>query len=158
MSKAIGDALPYEQRKTLADLNFRAGSVFKFYDPIAKKEKRLILIGIRYDRIMVAFLRINTEINAHLFPTEALKNEHLILEYDEALRPFLTHTSYVNCSIFLEQKADILYNMLIEKPGIHIGVLDNNDLTNIKHKVATSRLLSSSQKKNFGLFFSPSKK
>ncbi|AHF17560.1 hypothetical protein [Niabella soli] len=157
MKNTIGDALPYPQRKILADLNFKVGSIFKFYDAVAKKEKRLILIGIRYDKIIVAFLRINTKINTTIFPSEELRNEHLELEFDRELRPFLTHTSYVNCSIFLEQHAKAIYNLLIDKPSIHIGTLCEADLLKIKHKISTSKLLSPSQKKNFGLFYTPLK-
>lgn len=155
MSNSLGDSFPYEHRKELADKNFIVGSVFKVYDKIAQKEKRLILIGFRYDKVILAFLRINSEINKNIFPTEELKNEHLELEFDEELRPFLDKTSFVDCSTFWEQNAESVYNRLLDTPSIHLGVLCDDDLLRIKHKVSISNLLSPSQKKHFGLFFSP---
>ena len=155
MNNSIGSKLPYEHRKNLADINFKIGSVFKFFDKIAEKEKMLILVGIKYDKIVIVFVRINTEINLNFFPSSALKNEHLKLLEDDEKRPFLKHTSFVDCSTFVTQKSDTVYNMLIDEPSIHLGHLCNEDLLDIKEKISKSRLLSSSQKKEFGLFFSP---
>lgn len=155
MNNSIGSKLPYEHRKNLADVNFKIGSVFKFFDKIANKEKMLILVGIRFDKVTIVFVRINTEINSNIFPTVELKNEHLELLHDDEKRPFLRHTSFVDCSTFVIQKYEIVYSMLIDKPSIHLGHLCKEDLFDINEKISKSRLLSSSQKKEFGLFFNP---
>ena len=128
MNNSMGSKLPYEQRKNLADINFKIGSVFKFFDKVADKEKILILVGIKYDKITIAFVRINSEINSNFFPTAQLKNEHLELLLDDEKRPFLKHTSFVDCSIFVIQKSHTVYNMLIDEPSIHLGHLCNEDL------------------------------
>jgi hypothetical protein len=155
MSNFIGSKLSYEHRKALADFNFKIGAVLKFFDKVAEKEKILILTGIKYDKITVAFVRINTGINEKFFPTAALKNEHLALLKDEEKRPFLKHDFFVDCSTFVIQKSDTIYNILITDPSIHLGQLCENDLLDIKEKISTSRMLSPSQKKEFGLFFNP---
>ncbi len=77
MNNPIACKLPYEHSKSLADINFKIGSVFKFFDKVANKDKILILNGINYDRITIAFVRINSQINSNFFPTAELKNEHL---------------------------------------------------------------------------------
>jgi hypothetical protein len=155
MASTFGDAFSLQQRQQLAQANFKVGAVLKIFDNIAQKEKRIILIGFRYDKIIVAFLRINTEINASFFPTAALRNEHLELEKNEAQRPYLDHTSFVDCSVFVELKVEEIFNKLVDTPSIHIGEVSEDDLKSIKQKVAASRLLSKTQKKNFGVFFPP---
>ncbi len=98
MNNSIASKLSYEQRKNLADINFKIGSVFKFFDKAAKKEKMLILVAINFDKITIAFVRINSQINSNFFPTAELRNEHLELLQNNEKRPFLRHTSYVDCS------------------------------------------------------------
>lgn len=150
-SGKLGAQFPYEHRKRLADENFKAGSVLKFFCLKANKEKYFVFAGNKYDKTTICLIHINSEINPHLFPTPALRNEHILLPKSEI--EFLDHDSYANCSEFIIRTTDEIYNLLLEDPGKHIADLPDEYFQMIKEKICRSKILRPDYKKEYGLFF-----
>jgi hypothetical protein len=129
----IGDFFPDELKEQLADNNFKIGAVLKYHiDSITPpKPKRLIIVGFDDQKVALATVFINTEINPNVFPTQALRD--LNLEFDTINRDYLDHKSYVNCSQIFEQDVESVKGLLITDPDVHIGELNSKDLTEVLH-------------------------
>ena len=147
----IGAILPFELREQLAKQNFKIGSVFRFHCNKANKEKRLILVGVKYDKILVAFVHINTELNNNVFNTPALKLENIPIFKDEN-RNYIDHDSFINCSDLVVRDKDEIYNLLLHNPSIHLGNLSENDNKIVRTAICNSKVLRRDRKKDFGLF------
>ena len=148
MPPTIGDSFPLEEREKLAKNNFKIGAVFKFYCNIADKEKIFVFVGTNLDKTKIALVHINTEINKNVFPTAALRNEHLELE--ETGRSYLKHKSFVNCSFFSIKEYQEIFNLLIEHPSIHLGNVSDSDFVLIRGKIKASKILIRGHKSIFG--------
>lgn len=147
----LGSFLPEEYRKNLANENFKDGAVFKCYHPIAQKDKRFILVAHRYDKIQVATIFINSDINPNKFPSQKLKDLHLY--FAVADRNYLEHDSFADCSQLIPFSAKDLFQKLIEDPTIHLGVLSEADHKLVRETIKKAFTIRPSQKKEFGLFF-----
>jgi hypothetical protein len=148
----LGDLLPYEDREKLAINHLIIGSVFKFHCLVAKKEKRLILVGFSYDKERLAFVHINTEINPNVFRFPALKAEHLPIELNE-VNAFLTHDSFINCSDLIVRNKIEITSLLISAPAAHLGNLIEEDCKKVKQMVSKSKVIRPDRKKEFGCFY-----
>ena len=74
----LGDSFPEEFKRRFAEKNLKVGSVIRALvkDTNPPKTKRFILLGISADKLAVATLYVNTEINPNIFSTEELRNLH----------------------------------------------------------------------------------
>ncbi|UPK71169.1 hypothetical protein [Chitinophaga filiformis] len=149
-TSSIGKIFTEEQRKELADLNLKPGAILKFDCLIAKKEKRFVFAGIKYDGLSIGLVHINSEINERIFHSPKLKDEHykiLCADYTS-----LEWDSFVNCSQLIIRPKQDIYNILLKDPGCHLEHLSQEHFDEIKIKLCKSRVLSPSQKKEYGLF------
>jgi hypothetical protein len=147
---SIGKILTEEQRKELADLNLKPGAILKFECLVAKKEKRLIYAGTKYDGLWVGLVHINSEINERIYHSPKLREEHYkILHADYQS---LKWDSFVNCSQLIIRPKQEIYNILVSDPGCHLEHLMQEHFNEIKIKLCKSRVLSPGQKKEYGLF------
>ena len=77
------------------------------YDTRPPKEKYYIITGFTADSVLLSTVYINSVINPNLFPTQALKDLHVLIT--ESDNPFLRYDSYVDCSFLHEkQTANVL--------------------------------------------------
>lgn len=72
---SLSDSFPENFRKEFARRDLKIGSVIRVYvqDTIPPKEKRFILVGQSYDKLIFATIFINSEINPNVFLTQILK-------------------------------------------------------------------------------------
>ena len=148
----FGELLPLEIRVQLANENLKIGSVLKFHCNKAKKEKRLILVGYKYDKVLIAFVHINTELNINIFNTSLLQLEHIPIFKDET-KTYIDHNSFINCSDLIVRDKNEIHTMLVSNPNIHLGELTEDDLKNVKSTIAKSKVVRMDRKKEFGLFY-----
>lgn len=148
----ISDSFPDELKKEFAERNLKIGSVIRVYvqDTIPPKEKRLILVGRSYDRLLFATIFINSEINPNVFFTQDIKD--LNLELKTSGRPYLDHDSYADCSNIKKRNADWLLKAISNDPSRVIGEVSAEDLERIRMKIKSARTITPALKKTFGLY------
>lgn len=147
---SFGNLLPEEQRKELADLNFKPGAVLKFFCRVAGKEKRFVFVGSKYDGASIGLVHINSEVNQKVFTTSKLKDEHYKILQDDYQT--LEWDSFVNCSQLIIRPKEEIYNLIVNNPACHLEHLSDEHFNDIKVKLCKSRVLSPGQKKEYGLF------
>ncbi len=140
-------------KKQFAEENLKIGAVLKYHVTftIPPKTKRIIIVGIDNQRVALASVLINTEINPNRFPTTELKNLHLELKSED--RIYLDHTSFVDCSQIFEQDIADLKKMLIEDSSVHLGELSEEDIDTVVNKIKNAKTIPIKTKKKFGLFY-----
>jgi hypothetical protein len=146
----LSDAFPDEYKKKFASDNFKLGAVIKCYCPIADKEKRMILMGHKFDKKSIALVHINSEVNEIFFPTEYLKSLHLPLKC--AGREYLTHDSFVHCGQLILRKYAEVYKLFESTPAILLGHVSEADYKDIRNIIKGAKTISPADKKEFGLF------
>jgi hypothetical protein len=146
----LGQYFPANIRNESAKRNLIVGSVYKFYCTVAQKEKRMILVGIRYDQKEVAFVHINSEINVNFFRTPQLANENVKFELSEH-RPYITKECFICCAQLIIKGYDEMVNLLTTRPDIHIGNMTSNDYSLVKAHIKNSKVIPRNLKKEFGL-------
>lgn len=133
-----------------ADREIKIGVVLKYWAPETNppKQKIRIVVGFSSDKVLVATVFINTDINPNKFPTEELQKLHLTLEktnYD-----YLDYDSFVDCSQLHEVSYESLAAILTENPTIVSGEVAEFDLVNIRHTITNATTITPKQKKKFG--------
>lgn len=149
---SLSDCFPENYRKEFAERNLKIGSVIRVYvkDTNPPKEKRFILVGQSYDKLIFATIFINSEINPNIFPTQELRD--LNIELTAADRSYLDHDSYADCSNISKRNADWLLAVINNDPKNVIGEVSEADLKEIKVRIKSARTITPSIKKTFGLF------
>ena len=139
-----------ELKRIIIDNNLKIGSVLRFHltTTTPPKIKRFIITGFSRDKISVATVFINSEINPNVFPTSYLQSLHIELEAEG--REYLDHNSFVNCSDVKEEKYEDLKTALENNPYCNIGTVSDEDLKNIKDKLAVARTLPDIIKNKYG--------
>ncbi|ACU05352.1 hypothetical protein Phep_3157 [Pedobacter heparinus DSM 2366] len=97
---SLSDCFPEQFRQEFAERNLKIGSVIRVMvnDTNPPKEKRFILVGQSYDKLIFATIFINSEINPNIFPTQELRDLNLELLADS--RSYLSHDSFAEVPIF----------------------------------------------------------
>lgn len=149
---SLSDSFPENFRQEFAQRNLKIGSVIRVYvkDTNPPKEKRFVLVGQSYDKLIFASIFINSEINPNVFPTQELRDLNLELTAGE--RPYLSHDSYADCSSIYKRDADWLLTIIGEDPAKIIGEVSGSDLKDIREKIKAARTITPAIKKTFGLF------
>jgi hypothetical protein len=149
----IGDFLPQHLKDELAKNNLVKGAVLKTFvkDTHPPKEKYFIFIGFSADKIAVATIYINSEINPVIFKTEELKKFHLQLKASDY--NFLQYDSFADCTQIHEKTYSDLIALLQRTPAAHVGSLTEIDHQQVRLHIKATRLISVTVKKKFGLFF-----
>jgi hypothetical protein len=147
--KNLADSFPESFRKGFSERNLILGSVIKIYDPWAEKYKIHIIVGFDKEKILTATVRINSEKNINVFSSPYLKNLCHTLRKKQNI--FLKWDSFVDCSKLLEWETSELLDILIEKPGILQGNIEEKELDIIRSVLATARTIEPKKKKKYGL-------
>jgi hypothetical protein len=147
----LSDFFPDELKEQFANSHFNVGAVLRYHVDFTTppKIKRFVIVGFDQQKIALASVLINSEINPNIFPTPELKALHLELEATN--RDYLEHTSYVDCSQIIEQEVMTLKELLADDPSIHLGELDSKDLAVLLEKIRTAGTIPAKIKKKFGL-------
>lgn len=149
---SLGDLFPKGLKDQIITGNLKVGSVFRIFDNTTKppKIKRFIVVGLSQDNVMFATVFINTEINPNMFPTPELQALHLPLDING--RPYLDHSSYVDCSQIFEKKVEEVKSAYENDMQSHLGDLATEDLKAVKGIIKNTRTISVKKKKEYGLF------
>lgn len=115
------------KKEGFANRQIKVGAVLKYMatETNPPKIKRRIVVAFSNDKMIVASLFINSEINPNLFSTEELKKLHLPFEKEN--HEYLDHDSFVDCSQFIEILYQDLADIITENPMAVIGELSNSD-------------------------------
>jgi hypothetical protein len=149
---SLADAFSDHQKEEFAKRNLKIGSVIRVFvdDTNPPKEKRLVLVGISYDQIFYASIFLNSEVNANIFSTTALKNLNIALKAED--RTYLDHDSFADCSQIQKRKVDWLLKIISNDPSKVLGELSKEDLKLLQDKIKLALTISPAIKKTFGLF------
>ena len=120
-------------------------------DTFPPKIKRLIVVGIDADSVLLATVFINSEINPNVLSTDELKRLQLKLEATD--RPYLDRDSYADCSDVRERKQSDIQSLLANDPTCHIGNVSAEDMRIVKGLIKSARTVSVRIKKKFSLFY-----
>jgi hypothetical protein len=147
----LGDFFSEEMREQLAFDNLKIGSVLFYFDSrtTPPKAKRKIVVGFDKDKILFAYVRINSEINPNVFPTSRLRDLHI--ELDATDREYLDYTSYVDCSQLQEDYVESVIELMKEDTSIHFGCLSNEDCETVLDKIKQAFTIEDKLKIKFGL-------
>lgn len=149
---SLSNLFPEEFKEDFAKRNIKIGTVIKVFvtDTHPPKEKRLILVGISYDKLLFASVFINSEVNTNVFNSQELLALNLVLEAKD--REYLDHNSHVDCSEIKKRDAKWLYQLVLEKPERVLGEVSEIDLQQIKLRIKSAKTISPATKKTFGLY------
>lgn len=143
----LGDLFPNALKKQLIEV----GAVLKIHIEVVTppKVKRFIVVGFNEEKVLLAAVLINTEINPNVFPEVSYKRTlHIELEAED--RPYLVHTSYVNCSQIIEHPVSDIEQFVVEDPSIHIGTVSTLDLEQIITTLKGAKSIKPKIKKRYG--------
>ncbi len=148
----LGDSFPEEDRRKFAEQNLKAGSVLRALvtETNPPKIKRFIVVSLSADKIMLATLFINSQINLNMFTTEELKRLQVRLE-KTAERSYIDFDSFADCSKIYEREVSAVIESIIKDTGMLLGQIGPADLDVLKQTVRSARTVSLSLKKKYGL-------
>jgi hypothetical protein len=149
---SLSSLFPEEFKEGFAKRNLKIGSVIKVFvtDTHPPKEKRLILVGVSYDKLLFASVFINSEINMRIFHTQELLNLNLQLDVKD--RDYIDRPSHVDCSEIKKRDAKWLSQLVSEDPARVLGEVSEVDLQQIRLKIKSAKTISPAIKKTFGLY------
>jgi hypothetical protein len=148
MGQSLSGAFPETLKKDFAERNIGIGSVIKIYDSVAGKEKWHLIAGVSDDKIMMASVRINSELNENYASGARRRYYWLIKKEDNA---FLEHDSYVDCSKLIISKKEDFVNCVTKNPDTRKGDVQKDKLDNIRATIADCPEITPKLKKQFGL-------
>ncbi len=143
------DSLSPEDLKRFYLSQIQPGAVFFIRDPIAQKEKFIVILGIDAIKVSVGTLFINSEVNSSVIRSPEQSKLQFTLKaskYD-----FLSYDSKINAAMIIKSDLDLLIKILIAKDGILKGTIEISDFDYIRSIMAESRLFSKAEKREFGL-------
>lgn len=125
------------------------GMVIRIYDEEAGKEKWHLVVGVSDDRVMLASLRLNSEVNGNVFRTDEDKAMNYKLRRKK--NTFLGHTSHVNCKVLIEKQLSLFQDHIDNNPDEMKGFVHRNDFDAISGIMATSDLITGKQVRKYNL-------
>ncbi|HEY8930453.1 MAG TPA: hypothetical protein VIM55_14730 [Mucilaginibacter sp.] len=149
---SLADAFPEDKRRRFAADNLAIGTVIKAFvsDTTPPKEKRLIIMGTSYDKVCVATVYINSELNAKIFPTKELRDLNYFIESVD--REYIDHDSYIDCSNLHILKREVLQNIIVSNTNRVLGTISEDDYKILRDLIKSAKTIKPSLKKTYGLF------
>jgi len=139
------------QNQGFAEREIKIGTVIRYMamDVVPEpKQKMRLIVGFSNDKLLVATLFINTDINPNKFATQELKNLHLSITQNQYA--FLKHDSFLDCSELKEVRYEFLADILSSNPTYIIGEISQEDWERIKETIKNAITITPKQKKKFG--------
>jgi hypothetical protein len=148
----LGDHFPKENSNEYVERNFKVGTVIKLFvhDTTPPKEKRFIIIGFTEDKLTLASLYINSELNKNINWSQ--EQQALQLELTPEDRDYLTTHSYVDCSKFIPRDALEIKENLLKRPEAILGNVSKSDLETIFNYLKGAPTINGKFKKRYGIF------
>lgn len=148
----LGSYFPERYREAFAGRNIEIGSVIKLFvkDTHPPKEKRFIVVGFSEDRLILATVFINTEINKNVNWCQELRLQNLLFETDG--RDYLEHPSYIDCSKLVPKDYYEIESAVKERPEAILGKVCPEDWQLIKDTILHSTTIKGKHKKKFGFY------
>lgn len=144
----LGDYLSEEQKKSLyIPKGIQIGTVIRAFVNTTNppKIKRFVVVGFKNDKISLASVLINSEVNIKYNFHQELVCQHLLFESEN--RPYLSKDSYVDCSEIHTLSVSELNDKLDKDPSIAIGVVEKEDLDLIMKTLVNSDFIKGKHKK-----------
>jgi hypothetical protein len=147
----LGDFFPDDLQNARFNSKIEVGSVLKYFveDTTPPKYKRMIVIGITQDKITVATLYINSELNINVFKNKRMQALQIPIKKEN--RAYLEHDSYVDCSFLHIKQVGKLEEEFKSHRLESLGKISTEDLDLIKGTLISASTISIQQKKEFGL-------
>lgn len=149
---SLGDHFPNDLQDDYLKRSLKVGSVLKLFvnDTTPPKEKRFIVIGLSEDKLSLASLYINSEINTSI--NWSTEQQALQLEFTVNGREYLNRTSYIDCSKFNYRDTKEIEQAIEDRPDAIIGELDEQDLELIITTIRYAPTINGKHKKKYGIF------
>lgn len=147
----LNDFFPEDLQNSRFNDKIEVGSIIKYFveDTNPPKYKRIIVIGHSGDKITIATIYINSELNTNVFRNRRMQALQVPIEKEG--REYLEHDSYVDCS-FLHIKQIEKLKLEFDKNQIEsLGKMSETDFDLIKGKLISADTISIKQKKEYGL-------
>jgi hypothetical protein len=78
-----------------------------------------------------------------------MKSLHLKMDSTDD-RPYLDHTSYIDCSNIFEQDIATAIELMADAPTTHLGDLSEQDLQDVTEKIKNAKTIAPKLKKKYG--------
>lgn len=152
---SLGDKFSIEFKNDHANRGTQVGAVLRLFveDTNPPKVKFFIVIGMTDDRVSLASLYINSEVNMIKNYSQELIDLHLPLLTNDC--DFLDHDSFVDCSQLQERNREHIYQNILNSPGAFVGTLKPEQLVTIKNRVISAKTIKGKIKKKFGFYDHP---
>lgn len=148
----LGDLFPEELKKNNSKKELKIGTVLRLHvkDTDPPKIKRFIIIGFTEDKVTLATVYINTEINTNV--NWSIEQQDLQLSLSSENREYLEHDSFVDCSKFFLKGVQEITDIVKSRPEVIIGELNQDDLKIVIEKIKNATTIKGKVKKKYGLF------
>lgn len=149
---SLGDHFPQDLQDDYLKRSLKVGSVLKLFvnDTTPPKEKRFIVIGLSEDKLSLASLYINSEVNTSI--NWSTEQQALQLEFTVYGREYLNRTSYIDCSKFNYRNTKEIEQAIEARPDAIIGELSSQDLELIITTIRLATTINGKYKKRYGIF------
>jgi hypothetical protein len=148
MGQSLADSFSEKFKEEFAERSVKTGSIIKIYDKEAKKEKWHLIVGMSTDKILLASVRINSELNVNCIPDKS-RPYHTYIKKEK--NPFLAHDSYVDCSKLITYKRHDFVKWVEKNTQNLLGEMTEKELDTIKSIIADCPEIEPVNKKQFGL-------
>lgn len=147
----LGDFFPNDFQETRFNDKIALGSVIKYFveDTNPPKYKRMIVIGNSDDKVTVATIYLNSELNLNIFRSRRMQDLQIPLEKEG--RAYLEHDSYVDCSVLRVKQVHKLKATFDDSKLESLGIVSDDDLELLKSILLRADTISLKDKKAFGL-------
>ena len=146
---SLRDSLSAGGLRNLIASQIQPGAVFVILDPIAKKEKFIVILGVDAGKIWVGTLFINSEKNVNFIKT--LEQHGLQFIIKASNYEFLDYDSFINASNIIRRQFEKLVDIIIARDGRYLTQIIPKDFDYIRARMADSKVVSTADKKDFGL-------
>jgi len=129
---SLRDSLSAGGLRNLIASQIQPGAVFVILDPIAKKEKFIVILGIDAGKIWVGTLFINSEKNVNFI--KSLEQHGLQFIIKASNYEFLDYDSFINASNIIRREFEKLVDIIIARDGRYLTHIIPNDFDYIRQK------------------------
>lgn len=132
--------------------NIKVGTVLRLHvkNTIPPKYKRFIIVGFTQDKLSLATVYINSDINININWSQ--EQQALQLLFTSEGRPYLDRNSYIDCSKLMFRDTEEIYSAVHNNPDAIIGKLSEEDLKYVMNTLKYASTIKGKYKKRYGLY------
>ncbi len=149
---SLGDSFPDSYKSDFSKRNLKIGKVLrlKVKDTKPPKIKRFIIVGFSKDRVTLASVYINSEINRNINWSQEQQSLQVETTPDDN-RDYIDKPSYIDCSKLIIQDYEQIQSAIESRPGAVIGELSFHDLDYIIKRIREAKTIKNKLKKRYGI-------